>query len=183
MQLFPVGKVYDFMGPRRYFIGASALIVLLSIIVLWYPGPRLGTDFVGGTELEIAFKKPVTTLQIQAAVEKAGVSRPEVIRVEDSKSPHHYLLRVQDVSTIPEAAQRAIETKLCFGETKPEGCTHHATEVKFSPGGEKIAVRFQDTPNLEFVEAAVSGRASTTRSFRTRAIIESRCSSPASVSE
>lgn len=138
------------------FGGASLLLVIASVVLLVYPGPRLGTDFIGGTELELAFETAVSTDDIQQAVERAGISRPDVIEVEDGKLQNHYLLRVQEVATIPEATQERVRKRLCFGETKPEGCVHHATEVKFSPGGEKVSVRFAEEPDLAFVKEAFS---------------------------
>jgi preprotein translocase subunit SecF len=157
MQFFPVGKVYDFMGPRWYFIGASVLLVALSLIMLVWPGPRMGTDFAGGTEVEIAFQKGVSPEQIRDAVEKVGLSRPDVIRVQDPKNQFHYLIRVQDVSTIGEDVQRAVEKRLCFGQGAGTDCAAVPTEVKFSPGGEKITLRFDGDPDLGALRSAVSG--------------------------
>ena len=54
MQLFPIGRVYDFMGQRRIFAALSLLIVLSSLTSIFYPGLRFGTDFRGGTEVELA---------------------------------------------------------------------------------------------------------------------------------
>src|SRR5688572_4819018 len=158
MQFFPVGKVYDFMGPRWYFISVSALLVIVSLVMLVWPGPKLGTDFAGGTEVEIAFEQAVSPDQIRDAVEKVGLSRPDVIRVQDEKNAFHFLIRVQDVSTIGDDVQRAIEQRLCLGQEKGASCAHPATEVKFSPGGEKITIRFDEEPDLAFVREAVSGQ-------------------------
>lgn len=157
MQFFPVGKVYDFMGPRWWFIGASTLLVIVSLVMLVYPGPKMGTDFAGGTEVEIAFEHSVSPEQIRDAVEKIGLSRPDVIRVQDLKNPNHYLIRVQDVSTIGEDVQRQVEKRLCLGEASGGSCAQAASEVKFSPGGEKITVRYDAPPDLEAIRAAVAG--------------------------
>jgi len=157
MQFFPSSKVYDFMGPRWWFISASALLVVVSLVLLVYPGPKLGTDFAGGTEVEIAFKEAVSPDDIRDAVEKAGLSRPEVIRVQDLKNPFHFLVRVQDVSTISDETQRAVEARLCFEGPKTPECKQVPSEVKFSPGGEKITLRFDEAPDLDFVRAAVAG--------------------------
>lgn len=151
MQLFPIGKVYDFMRRRRLYMALSLLVMLASAVVLVTPGPRLGTDFVGGTEVEVAFLKPVTPAQIRKVIGQGDFSTPDVIRVEDESNPHRFLIRVQDVTTISEAQKVAIEKILCLGEQKPAGCEHHATEIKFSPGGEKISIRFQDAPDLSWV--------------------------------
>ncbi len=160
MQLFPVGKTFDFMGNRRWFIGASALFVLTSLILIVHPGPKLGTDFQGGTEIEVAFKKAVNGPEIRKAVTDAGFSRPDVIHVDDSKEPNRYLIRVQDISTISEATQHQIERDLCYGNKLPAAqCPkdHRATEVKFSPGGDKITVRFTTAPDLAWIKKQMTG--------------------------
>lgn len=157
MQLFPIGKVYNFMGQRAVFVGVSLLLVLTSIVLLFQPGPKLGTDFIGGTEVELAFNTPVTAQEVRNAVQAGDFSRPDVIRVEDENNPYRFLVRVQEVSTIESAEQREIEKRLCFGDEKPEGCEHHASEVKFSPGGEKITIRFEDAPDLQWVSEQLSG--------------------------
>jgi len=159
MQLFPIGKVYDFMGKRWLFMGISLVLCIASVVLLFYPGPRLGTDFVGGTEVEVAFQRPVSSAQIADAVTAHGFSRPDVIKVQDDNNPHRYLIRVHEVSTISDATQREIERRLCLGELKPSGCDHHSVDVKFSPGGDKIVVRFADAPDLDWLRSQFDGLA------------------------
>lgn len=154
MQLFPIGRVYDFMKYRVPAMGFSLLLVAVSIVLLVYPGPRLGTDFAGGTEIEVAFPKAVTVQQIQQVIEAKGFSRPDVVHVEDASNPHHFLIRVQEVSKIEESVQLAVEKAFCAGGANAD-CPTHATEVKFSPGGEKISIRFESAPDLEWVRQRV----------------------------
>ena len=154
MELFPIGKVFDFMGVRRYLIGGSLVLFVLSLIGIFYPGPVMGTDFKGGTELEVAFPKPVEAGQIRHAVTAAGISSPEVVSVEDPKNPYRFIVKVQEVTTISPEKRAEIERILCFGENLPQTeCPpeKQTTEVKFSPGGDKISVRFRDEarPSLE----------------------------------
>lgn len=156
MNIFPVGKVWDFMKNRNLFMGISILAMIGSVVVLIYPGPRLGTDFVGGTEVELAFEKEVTPSQIRAAVTAGGLSSPDVIRVEDPKNPHRYLIRVQDVSEVPPETVELIEKKLCLGDAAND-CPVGATEVKVSPGGEKITARFEALPDLNWVRERLTG--------------------------
>jgi len=143
------------MGVRRWSIGASAIMMAVSIILIFYPGPRLGTDFKGGTEVEVAFLKPVTAGEIRAAVTHSGFSQPDVVKVDDPKVPARYLVRVQEVSTIGEAKRVEIEKQLCSGleSGECEAVGHQASEVKFSPGGDKITVRFKDDPDLGWVHS------------------------------
>lgn len=159
MQLFPVGKTFDFMGNRRWFIGLSLLLVISSLVLIVDPGPRLGTDFQGGTEIEVAFKKPVDGTQIRKAITQEGFSRPDVIHVDDSNQPNRYLIRVQDISTIGEAKRSQIERSLCFGDKLSKAqCPkeRRANEVKFSPGGDKITVRYNGAPDVAWIKTRMA---------------------------
>ncbi len=158
MRLFKGDKVYDFMAVRKYWIALSLTLTLGSLALLLFGKPKLGTDFLGGTEVEIAFKKPVDAGSIRKAVEDAGFSTPTVIKVDDAKNPNRYMVRVHEVSTISQDKQMEIEKVLCATGGSAE-CTdaRKPTEVKFSPGGDKITLRYRDTPDLAFVKERISG--------------------------
>jgi preprotein translocase subunit SecF len=157
MRLFKGDKVYDFMAVRKYWIALSLSLIAVSIGLLTFGEPKLGTDFLGGTEVEIAFKKAVEPAQVRSAVEGAGFSAPTVIKVDDPNNPHRYLVRVQEVSTIAPETQRTIERALCLGGSDPL-CTdtRKPTEVRFSPGGDKITLRYSDAPELAFIRERIS---------------------------
>ncbi len=163
MQFFPIGKTYNFMGQRMLMMLFSIGMVAASIAGFFVPGPALGTDFKGGTEVELAFKKDVTDDQIRAAIEGAGFSSPDVIRVNDTQNENQYLIRVKEVSTIEAEDQVKIQQALCFGETLAEDkCPAAAeearpTEVKFSPGGDKLTVRYRIAPDLQKIKEQLSG--------------------------
>jgi len=59
MRLFKGDKVYDFMAVRKYWIGLSLSLTVFSLFLILSGHAKLGTDFLGGTEVELAFKKPV----------------------------------------------------------------------------------------------------------------------------
>lgn len=139
----------DFMGTRRYFIGVSVLLCAACLISLWKPGIKLGTDFLGGTEVEVAFTQPIEAGDVREAVERAGFASPEVVKVDTGKSANQFLVRVQEVSTLTEEQKASIESALCLapeeGELDRNVCPEslETTEVKFSPGGDKISARFK----------------------------------------
>jgi preprotein translocase subunit SecF len=160
MHLFKSGKVYNFMSVRWYFIGLSLFLTFGAAILLLMGKARLGTDFTGGTEVEIAFTKPVDAGALRTAVERAGFQAPGVIRVDDPKNPNRYLIRVEEVSTISAAKQQEIEKSLCLSSGDgTEACPAElqATEVKFSPGGDKISIRYKNTPDLDAIKTRISG--------------------------
>jgi preprotein translocase subunit SecF len=163
MRLFSSSKIYDFMGVKHWFFALSFGLIALSIQLLLgkVPGfePKFGTDFKGGTEVEISFTGTVTSAEIRQAVEAAGFSSPEVIPVENSRQPNHYLIRVHEVSTLNEEQERKVERALCFTPGVPESeCPKEkrSTEVKFSPGGDKITARFREAPDLAFIKERMS---------------------------
>jgi preprotein translocase subunit SecF len=68
------------------------------------------------------------------------------------------MVRVHEVSTIAPEKQAEIERALCASAPDAE-CTdtRKPTEVKFSPGGDKITLRYREAPDLAFVKARISG--------------------------
>jgi preprotein translocase subunit SecF len=127
-------------------------MTVVSAFLIVKPGPNLGTDFKGGTEIEVEFKKDTSPAEIRDAVRHAGFSAPDVIRVAENTAHFRYLIRVQEVSTIGPEKQREIAKALCVGDGAPTAdCPDVGTELKVSPGGDKIAVRYRDTPDLAWV--------------------------------
>lgn len=141
----------DFMAMRFYFIGFSTLLTIISALALFYPGPKLGTDFVGGTEVELAFAKPVDAGTVRSSVDAIGFHEPEVVEVSSGDLPNRFMVRVKEVSAFSPDQQKLLEEALCLEREGEEGkldgasCPEdlRATEVSFSPGGEKVSVRYK----------------------------------------
>ena len=164
MEFFKPGRVFDFMGQRRFWIPLSFILVIGSIVLCFYPGPNYGTDFRGGTEVEIAFNKPVDAASVRQAVESAGFQNPDVVQVVDPNNANHFLIRVQDVSAITEHEKDALRAALCYVDdpsaplSDPSKCplNARATEVKFSAGGDKISTRYDVDPDLSKIKAQIA---------------------------
>ena len=159
MRLFKSGKIYNFMAVRWYWIGLSLFITFGALVLLLLGKAKLGTDFTGGTEVEIAFKRTVSAGDLRAAVEKAGFFAPGVVKVADPSNPNRYLIRLEEVSTISLEKQGEIERALCLNAAEGNAACpieRQATEVRFSPGGDKISVRYRNTPDLDWVKAHVA---------------------------
>lgn len=88
----------DWMGNRRWFIGASVLLMLLglgSAIVRQATGRQafnLGVDFKGGTVVTARFKQRPTDEAIRAALNQKGVTDAVVQSVTDN--PDTVLIKV-----------------------------------------------------------------------------------------
>jgi preprotein translocase subunit SecF len=163
MEFFKPGRVFDFMRVRVFWIPLSFFLVIASVILCFIPGPNYGTDFRGGTEVEMAFGEPIDAAGVRAAVTAAGFSTPDVVQVVDANKPYHFLIRVQDVSAITEADKGNLRRALCYVEdpgsplSDPAKCpaSTRATEVKFSAGGDKVSTRYDGDPDLDVIRDQV----------------------------
>lgn len=164
MEFFKSHRTYDFMGRRGLFFALSTILIVGSIILMFFPGPNYGTDFRGGTEIEVAFTKEVGPEDIRKAVESSGkFGEPDVVQVQDDKNPWHYLVRVQEVSTVQDAVKDQLKQALCLtSDTKapvadPKKCpeSNRATEVKFSAGGDKITARYDVDPKMDVIKEQI----------------------------
>src|SRR5688572_22675385 len=100
MYLIKPGRHFDFMRMRKLFFVISFVLLGLSAVFLFVPGPKWGTDFKGGTEIQVQFKQPVEASAVREAVERIednGVRQfdsAEVVAVPGNTS--RYLIRVQE---------------------------------------------------------------------------------------
>lgn len=163
MEFIKHGTQFDFMGKRWYFIGLSLFLLALSVVSFFTPGPRLGTDFKGGTEIVVDFLKPVDAGAVRAAAVKAGFESPDVVQIKDEKAENRFLVRVQEVSALTDAAKAQIRERMCL---PPEGqavsddkcpLAVRALEVKFSPGGDRITARYEVVPDKAAIRKQLEG--------------------------
>jgi preprotein translocase subunit SecF len=163
MEFFKPGRQFDFMGQRKFWITLSFSLVALSTFLIFFPGPNYGTDFRGGTEVEVAFTKSVDIAELRKAIEDSGFSTPDVVKVVDPNNQDHYLVRVQDVSVVNDQIKEALRKSLCLTTdpgaplTDAKACPENAraTEVIFSQGGDKISTRYDVDPDIEKLKEQV----------------------------
>jgi preprotein translocase subunit SecF len=162
MEFIKPGRQFDFMSKRWLFIGVSGVMLLLAIISFIKPGPKLGTDFKGGTEVEVAFTGPVTAGDVRGALGRSGHEGADVVAINDAGKTNQYLIRVQEVTVLTEAQKQAIRDAMCFiPENAPvpeDRCpvNARASEVKFSPGGDKISARYEAPPDVAAIRKQVA---------------------------
>lgn len=101
----------NFIGARKYTYVFSAIIVMVGIVYLILNGgPNYGTDFTGGTSLEVRFSSAATPGQIREAITDVGFGDAEIKHIGE-QSENTFLIRVGQMG---EGVQTAdlIQTEL-----------------------------------------------------------------------
>jgi preprotein translocase subunit SecF len=150
MEFFKPGVTYDFFRYRWPFIFTSLGLTVLSLISLFYPGPRFGIDFKGGTEVELLLKGDVSSSDLRAAVLSLGFGSPDVIAVQGVKN--RYILRLEQISSLPteqvSRARAAVATSV-GGDT-------NILDFTPSPGGDKLGIQLATPTTAEQLQAALT---------------------------
>ena len=86
-----IGETHiDFVGKTRLFGAISALVMLASAIGIFYPGFRLGTDFAGGTSVEVRVGEAAGEVDegaVRTVVTGLGFESATITRVADPADP------------------------------------------------------------------------------------------------
>ena len=135
MEFFKPGVTYDFFKYRTPFVVTSLALTVLSLLSLFWPGPRFGIDFKGGTEVELEMAQAVSAAELREAVLSLGFGSPDVIAVQGSEN--RFILRLEQVTSVPEAQL----DKARQGVANLVGGEANITDFRLSPGGDKLAIQ------------------------------------------
>jgi len=81
----------DFIGKRRFGFIFSAVIMLMSILVIVIIGPNFGIDFTGGALLQIEFSQPVATGELRSSF--AGIGKEHAMIQALGTEGREYIIR------------------------------------------------------------------------------------------
>lgn len=113
MEFFKTNTKIPFMRQRKWAAIFSAIIFVASIISLFIYGLNLGLDFTGGTQVEVAFPKPVNTEQIRKNLAVQGF--PEaVVQVYDVRDISVRIAPHKDLT--PEQLKQKLLTAMPGGK-------------------------------------------------------------------
>lgn len=99
---------FDFLSKTRYFVTASALVILAGLGLMAARGIRYGVEFSGGTQLVVKFQKPPEIDKIRAAIEKDAPGA--VIQTYDDPAKNQVLVRIGgEEGELGAAAERVLK--------------------------------------------------------------------------
>ena len=102
---------FDFIGRRKVWFAASAIVILLGVISLSTRGLNLGIDFKGGQSWLVS-SPTLTVAQATTAAESAGVTQPTVVQLTNQLNHSKQIQVTVDLNSKPPDQRAAIENKV-----------------------------------------------------------------------
>jgi len=142
----------DFYGRRRLWWGASTVAVVLSILVLivnvFERGNALnyGTDFKGGSQIQVEFARKIGAAGVRSALNKGGFKGAEVVRMEDKARPHLFMLRLTEVSSFAEHDQAKVK------DAVNKAFDGGLRRFDYKQGSDKVYVKFKRKVTVDAVD-------------------------------
>ena len=99
IELIPPHTNFDFVGIRKPMVIISTALNVLSLILLFTLGPKLGIDFAGGSLVQVRFDQPTRADAVRAAL--AGTESGPIDIQDLGNGGKEFLIRV------PMAAENA----------------------------------------------------------------------------
>ncbi len=127
MEFIKPGTRIKFIKGRLIALIVSVIVIAVSIVSLFKPGPNMGIDFAGGEEMEIEFNESVSIARLRSAMEALPVGDVKVQRVGDETS-NTYLLRME-------------ELKVGIDETEKEKTVESGEDAQGASGKTAAAVK------------------------------------------
>lgn len=152
MEFFKPGLLIDFMRHRRLYFGISVTLVVASLVSIAYPGPNYGTDFLGGTEVQVSFQGAVSSAELRSVLTELGYGDADVVEVVER--PHEYIIRTGSFSSITEDQKDEIRTAITDAVDATEGVG--VRRVRIPDGGDKVRIELTSQIDTEVLREALA---------------------------
>jgi preprotein translocase subunit SecF len=163
IELVKSGTNHDFVKYRRIAVIASLVVNLLVVFgALVWPRLNYGVDFAGGTELQLAFHKPVDVGTVRDEISKLGFGEPTV-QIYGNASDNQFLVRVERIALLTrETAEKARQ------EITAELAGKQMTQFRFDPEvGDKIDIAFKEPVDEAVLRSAAEKAGLAPKEIRT----------------
>jgi preprotein translocase subunit SecF len=99
----------DFLGNRKYTLGISCALIIISLISLVVKGLPLGIDFTGGTLIELGYQEAADLQSLRSSLDEAGIN---CATVQNFGTTRDVLIRLkpQDSVSNKEISDKVLST-------------------------------------------------------------------------
>jgi preprotein translocase subunit SecF len=149
VEFFKATKTIDFLQHRTKALVFSSILIVGTFVSLFYPGPNLGVDFAGGTEVELQFRGDVAVDELRKLVTDLGHDSPEIVAVQGEKN--RYVLRVKEDSEHADKQTAAIRKKL---EAGIDGA--QVTNLRLTGGANRIELTLSQASTPDAITQALA---------------------------
>ncbi len=150
LEIIKPGTKFDFIGRTKSFVLFSGVLIALSIgslvvRTITNGSPlNFGTDFTGGTEIQLSFKAPVQAKEIRKAAQDLGFSSPEVQSIDTGGESIDFLVRIREQVTLIDAKTRDALEKSIAAQSAALG---KATKFDPAASGDRVYLAFDKDPD------------------------------------
>jgi preprotein translocase subunit SecF len=118
----------DFIGKRKYGFIFSAIVVTISLLLIFIKGPNFGIDFTGGALLQVKFEQPITTAALRNSLARIGKGSAQIQSLGIAKT--EYIIRAAGEN--PEGFAGTLKDALAqdFPENEKEFLREETVEPK-----------------------------------------------------
>ncbi|UCD19978.1 MAG: protein translocase subunit SecF [candidate division WOR-3 bacterium] len=117
----------DFIAKRKYGFIFSAVVMVISLALIFVRGPNFGIDFTGGALLQIKFDQAITTGALRNSLSKIGRGNAQIQSLGVAKT--EYIVRVAGEN--PEGFAPAL--KAVLSEDFPDNAREFLREETVEP--------------------------------------------------
>ncbi len=144
LHLVPPNTKFDFLGKRRWALGLSTLINVLSIVGVFVIGLNFGIDFEGGIAIQVRAKQGEIHLdQLRATTGALGVGEVTLQEFGDSRSALIRVQRQEGNAACVAHADRVMKQRAGNGWSAKPGAANTG-DVEFTAPGSLDAGGWRD---------------------------------------
>jgi preprotein translocase subunit SecF len=118
-RLYRGESTFDFIGTRKRWYAASAVLILLCILSFFLRGFNVGIDFKGGTQFQITNAPSVTASQAQSALSDAGQVPEGAAQIVGAGSTRSIIIKTKELDQATQSSvAKAMAATLGLDPTK-----------------------------------------------------------------
>ena len=69
---------FDFISKRKYGFIFSAVVITISLLLIFIKGPNFGIDFTGGALIQVRFEEPINTAALRNSLARIGKENAQI---------------------------------------------------------------------------------------------------------